>query len=49
MAVLLRIYAKCIAGQQDKAKRRTSDVTQDDPPEPSGVRGDQDDDDDPSA
>jgi integrase len=34
VAVLLRIYAKCIAGQQDDAMRRIFEATQDDPPEP---------------
>jgi len=34
VAVLLRIYAKCIAGQQDEAMRRIFDATQDDPGEP---------------
>ena len=28
VAILLRIYAKCIAGQQDEAMRRISDATQ---------------------
>jgi site-specific recombinase XerD len=32
VAVLLRIYAKCIAGQQDEAMRRIYDATQHDPP-----------------
>lgn len=36
VAVLLRIYAKCIAGQQDEAMRRISDATQDDRREPDG-------------
>lgn len=48
VAVLLRIYAKCIAGQQDEAMRRISDATQDDPPEPSGEEGDQDDEEPPA-
>jgi hypothetical protein len=26
--VLLRVYAKCIAGQQDEAKRRIEEATQ---------------------
>ena len=36
VAVLLRIYAKCIAGQQDEAMRHIFEATQDYPPEPSG-------------
>lgn len=36
VAVLLRIYAKCIAGQQDEAMRRIFDATQDDLREPDG-------------
>jgi hypothetical protein len=28
--ILLRVYAKCIHGQQDEAKRRILDATQDD-------------------
>ena len=43
VAVLLRIYAKCIAGQQDEAMRRISDTTQDDQPaEPGGESDNQD-------
>jgi site-specific recombinase XerD len=42
VAVLLRIYAKCIAGQQDEARRRIFDATQDDPPEPGGDDDSQD-------
>jgi hypothetical protein len=30
--VLLRVYAKCIHGQQDEAKRRILDATQHDEP-----------------
>ena len=33
VAVLLRIYAKCISGQQDEAMRRIYDATLDDPSE----------------
>ena len=33
VTVLLCIYAKCIAGQQDEAMRRIYDATQDDPTE----------------
>ena len=36
VAILLRIYAKCISGQQDGAMRRIFDATQDEPPEPGG-------------
>jgi integrase len=34
VAILLRIYAKCISGQQDEAMRRIFDATQEEPPEP---------------
>ena len=44
VAILLRIYAKCIAGQQDEAMRRISDATQDGPPGPEREGGDQDED-----
>lgn len=43
MAVLLRIYAKCIAGQQDEAMRRISGATQAGQPDPGSDDGDQDD------
>jgi integrase len=43
VAVLLRVYAKCISGQQDEAMRRIFDATQDDPPEPSSEDDGQDD------
>lgn len=36
VAVLLRIYAKCISGQQDEAKRRIFDATRIAPPELAG-------------
>ena len=55
VAILLRIYAKCIAGQQGEAMRRILDATQqDDPPEPGSEEpgsedGDHDDEDRPSA
>jgi len=44
VAILLRIYAKCISGQQDEAMRRISDATQDGPPGPESEDGDQDED-----
>lgn len=34
VGVLLRVYARCIAGQQNEAKRRILDATQPDSPEP---------------
>jgi hypothetical protein len=34
VAILLRIYTKCISGQQDEAMRRIFDATQEEPPEP---------------
>ena len=36
MAILLRIYAKCIFRQRDGAMRHILDATQDEPPEPGG-------------
>jgi len=47
VAVLLRIYAKCIAGQQDEAMRRISDATQVDQPDSGCEDGNQDDDEPP--
>ena len=43
VAILLRIYAKCISGQQDEAMRRIFDATQDEPPEPDEDHGQNDD------
>lgn len=42
VAVLLRIYAKCIAGQQDEAMRRIADATQDDRAGPGSEDSSQD-------
>ena len=44
VAVLLRIYAKCIAGQQDEAKRRISEATEEPRSDSGGECGGQDDD-----
>ena len=49
VAILLRIYAKCISGQQDGAMRRIFDATQDEPPEPGGEGDGQDDNEPPLA
>ena len=49
VAILLRIYAKCISGQQDGAMRRIFDATQDEPPEPGGEGDGQDDNEPPPA
>jgi integrase len=42
--VLLRVYAKCVAGQQDEAKRRILDATKpnEDPSPPAGTDASQD-------
>jgi integrase len=42
VVVLLRVYAKCIAGQQEEAMRRIFDATQDDRQKPGGDDGQHD-------
>jgi len=44
VAILLRIYAKCISGQQDEAMRRIFDATQNERAEPGEDDGDHDND-----
>jgi hypothetical protein len=41
--VLLRVYAKCISGQQDEAMRRILEATRPDDSSTPGVPGDLDD------
>jgi len=44
--VLLRVYAKCIHGQQDQAKRRILEATQPDEPNGPGLADSPDEDQD---